>query len=234
MRRIAFLLLFLLACTPQGGPGHGSGAREFDQFAREVFAPIYPLLAQQILEDTGISEGHCLDIGSGGGYLGIEIARMSGMKVVLGDIDRAALRIADRNLKEAGLRRQVSTRYANVQSLPFADKSFDLVVSRGSFLFWEDKKLAFSEIARVLKKGGAAYIGGGMGRRMPKEARSSIKEEMKIRGIGPEGVSKLSPEEMESILKEAGIRNFKILGDGPQDFTCKCGMWVQFDGFERM
>lgn len=43
---------------------------EFDRIARGVFAPVYPVIAAQILDRTGIRKGVCLDIGCGGGYLG--------------------------------------------------------------------------------------------------------------------------------------------------------------------
>jgi SAM-dependent methyltransferase len=47
--------------------------------------------------------------------------------------------------------------------LPFADRCFQLAVSRGSVLFLEDRITAFREIHRVLVPGGQAYVGGGMG-----------------------------------------------------------------------
>ncbi len=46
---------------------------EFDRIAREVFPPVSLLIAEQIKEITGITEGVCLDIGAGGGYLGIAL-----------------------------------------------------------------------------------------------------------------------------------------------------------------
>ncbi|HEY5555342.1 hypothetical protein [Acetobacterium sp.] len=68
-------------------------ATEFDQISRNVFYPIYPVIAQQILEaGNGISEGDCLDVGSGPGYVGLSIAEQTKMKVCLYDMDRAGTR----------------------------------------------------------------------------------------------------------------------------------------------
>jgi hypothetical protein len=46
-------------------------ALKFDRIARDVFAPVYPAIAEQIIVRTGVVRGVCLDIGCGGGYLGL-------------------------------------------------------------------------------------------------------------------------------------------------------------------
>jgi ubiquinone/menaquinone biosynthesis C-methylase UbiE len=51
----------------------------------------------------------------------------------------------------------------DVAALPVEDASQDLVISRDSVFFWEDLPLAFTEILRVLRPGGHAYVGGGFG-----------------------------------------------------------------------
>jgi ubiquinone/menaquinone biosynthesis C-methylase UbiE len=42
----------------------------YDEAARGMNAPMYAYYAQKIKEKTGITKGVCLDVGSGGGYLG--------------------------------------------------------------------------------------------------------------------------------------------------------------------
>jgi 2-polyprenyl-3-methyl-5-hydroxy-6-metoxy-1,4-benzoquinol methylase len=46
-------------------------AMEFDKIAQEIFFPIYPVIADDILKLTGIRSGRLLDVGSGGGHLGL-------------------------------------------------------------------------------------------------------------------------------------------------------------------
>jgi ubiquinone/menaquinone biosynthesis C-methylase UbiE len=53
---------------------------------------------------------------------------------------------------------------ADVHELPFADASFDIVVSRGSIYFWRDHTRALQEVMRVLRPDGVAFIGGGSGK----------------------------------------------------------------------
>ncbi len=59
----------------------------------------------------------------------------------------------------------VSFKYGDVGALPFEDESFDIVLSLNGFHAFPDKEAAYSEIYRVLRKGGTFcgcfYIKGG-------------------------------------------------------------------------
>ena len=81
--------------------------REFDGIAREIFAPAYMAIAKRIIEKTGITEGVCLDVGAGGGYLGIAIACITSLDVFLLDNSRGMLDIALRNIIEGDLGKRV-------------------------------------------------------------------------------------------------------------------------------
>ena len=199
-------------------------AEEFDEIAQTVFRPIYPHLAAQVKADYGIAKGLALDAGSGPGYWAIELAKITELKVTALDIDPAAVKIAARNIREAGLEGRVEAVEGDVQKLPFDDASMDLVVSRGSYLFWPDKALAFREIWRVLKPGGAAFVGGGMGNLLPPEDRTRIQEIMVEKNIGPPLKLETTFEQMGEILRAAGIPDFKI----SHDEGCLCGLWVEF------
>ncbi|MCB2192720.1 MAG: class I SAM-dependent methyltransferase [Deltaproteobacteria bacterium] len=144
-------------------------AKEFDHRARTVFGPVYPLIADQILAYTGINQGTCLDLGCGGGYLGLALARKSDLYVHFLDQSSDMLEIVNSNLAEAGLAQSGTSILANVEEIPLPDASVNLAVSRGSVFFWEDLKSAFSEVYRVLAPGGMTYIGGGFGSAKIKE-----------------------------------------------------------------
>ena len=138
-------------------------ATEFDRVAREVFAPAYVVLAEQIKKETGVTKGTCLDAGSGGGYLGIALARITDLDVILLDQSQEMQDIAERNIIEAGLERKVHTLLGNVHEIPLDDHCVNIVISRGSVFFWEDQVRAFREIYRVLTPGGVTFVGGGFG-----------------------------------------------------------------------
>lgn len=138
-------------------------AREFDQRARTVFKPVYPVIAQQILDHTGIRQGLCLDIGCGGGYLGLALAQKSDLNLRFLDQSSEMLAIVRENLVERGLEARCETILADVEKIPLPDACANLAVSRGSIFFWEDHEAAFREIHRVLAPGGMSYLGGGFG-----------------------------------------------------------------------
>jgi SAM-dependent methyltransferase len=204
-----------------------SEAARFDHFAREVFKNVYRSLAEQILGDYGVRDGLCLDLGCGPGYLGIELAERSNLRVIGVDIDPNAVLIARANISRRNLGTRVTAEEGDVHKLRFADGSADLIVSRGSFAFWDHPAKAFREIQRVLKPSGVAFIGGGMGRSITPEERAAIKkrlEEVKFQN----GIKRvITPVMMQEILESASIAHYRIMSDGPGDSGCKCAMWVE-------
>ncbi len=223
---ILSLLAVLLAGCATTSRNDGEAAR-FDRFAREAFKRVYPLLADQILQDYSIREGTCLDVGCGPGYLAIELAKQSRLTVVGVDIDEEAVRIAEKNVSRAKLDDRVSIEQGDVHDLRFADDSAELIVSRGSFLFWKNPTRAFREIYRVLKPGGVAFIGGGMGRAITPEEKSAIKVKVEKAGFLKSCKRTFTPVMMQETLEAANIQHYKIIPDGPGDSGCKCGMWVE-------
>lgn len=196
-------------------------ALEYDQIAREVFAPVYPVLAEQIINRTGISQGYCLDIGCGGGYLGLALARISELETILFDESQDMLKLARGYIGQSGLESRVKTLLGDVHDIPLADESINLVVSRGSMFFWENRVQAFREIYRVLAIGGAAMIGGGFG-----NAELLREVEVKMLQQDPDWkkkrqqrIGKTKVEEYSKELEQAGISSFEITRD-------EAGLWI--------
>ncbi|MDR1947849.1 MAG: class I SAM-dependent methyltransferase [Spirochaetaceae bacterium] len=73
-------------------------ALEFDRIAEEVFAPIYPLIGRRLLELAGIDRGRCLDIGCGGGHLGLALADCFPGEIILLDSNPHAIACANRRI----------------------------------------------------------------------------------------------------------------------------------------
>ncbi|MCI1904263.1 class I SAM-dependent methyltransferase [Enterococcus hirae] len=148
----------------------------FDEIAETIFGPIYPIIAADIVKETGITSGRLLDVGCGGGHLGIAMLKLTKMNGELVDIHPQAIEIAQTRLAEVGLSQKGHASVQDIHALDFSDNSFDLVISRGSMGFWQNIDLAFREIYRVLKPGGKTYIGGGMGNA---ETQKIIDQKMK-------------------------------------------------------
>lgn len=199
-------------------------AKEFDQRARTLFKPVYPLIADQVLAHTGITEGVCLDIGCGGGYLGLALAPKSALSIRFVDQSEEMLAIVSANLAEAGLSGRGATILADVERMPLPDNSANLAVSRGSIFFWEDFVAAFSEIHRVLAPGGRSYIGGGFGsaairENIGRQLEATEEGAEKWRGLVKRNMSPEMLQKFEDALSMAAV---------PYDLVCnpEVGLWI--------
>ncbi|WP_214021594.1 class I SAM-dependent methyltransferase [Methanoculleus sp.] len=196
------------------------GAEDMNRIAKTVFAPIYPVIAQQVLERCGISRGRCLDVGSGPGSLGIALAQASDLAVTLLDSSPEMIAIAEGNVREAGLSARVALLEGDVHEIPLPDGSVDLAVSRGSIFFWEDLARAFSEIHRVLAPGGRTYVGGGFGTVDLRNAVAATmaRENPDWRSFRDRNLGLENRERVAGILADLGFRH-RIISDDS-------GFWV--------
>jgi SAM-dependent methyltransferase len=195
----------------------------YNMLAREVFFPAYPVIANQILERSGIDHGFCLDIGSGPAHLSLCLATLSDLKVCAMDNSRAMCSVAEENTRNYRLERRVRAIFGDVNAIPLNSGSMDLVVSRGTVLFWESISRGLSECLRVLRPGGAACIGNGFGNA---RIRDEILTVMRERDPGweakwEERSRMYSPARFRPALASAGIREYDLVDD-------ESGFWVLF------
>jgi ubiquinone/menaquinone biosynthesis C-methylase UbiE len=193
----------------------------YDIIAREVFAPIYPYIAAQALKHSGISTGVCLDAGCGGGYLGLALAGMSDLSFYFLDSSADMIAFAEKNIAEKQMQERARAILSDITAIPLDNESVDLVISRGSVFFWPDLAQAFKEIFRVLKPGGYAFIGGGLG---TPEMRQNILDEMKKRD--PDWKPHFSHKDnngdvYDQALSHAGITGYTATRDDS-------GFWITF------
>jgi len=199
----------------------GKGAGRMDAIAKGPFAAIYPVIARQIIDACGITEGRCIDIGCGPGHLAMALGVASNLSIDALDSSSDMLAIARQNIQEAGLIGRIHPVCSDVHDLPYDDNTIDLIVSRGSFFFWDDRVRAFQEIYRVLRPGGRTFVGGGFG---TPALKAAITEKMRI--IDPEwevkAAERLAPENRDAIrrdLARTGIPAYEIHED-------EAGFWI--------
>lgn len=109
--------------------------------------------------------GKLLDVPVGTGvFTANKFKVLKQAKITCVDYSEAMLEQAVVSFSKNGLS-NVTCLQGDVGNLPFADSSFDIVLSMNGFHAFPDKDRAFLETARVLKKGGAFigcfYIKGG-------------------------------------------------------------------------
>ncbi|MFW5488259.1 MAG: methyltransferase domain-containing protein [Desulfovibrio sp.] len=126
------------------------------------FAPMYPLLAREIVDKFGIRNGTCLDVGTGSAALSIEMSKLTDMDFIGLDNEPEAIDMATANCHRHDVP-QGRIRFISspVEDMPLPDDSVEFIVSRGSIPFWNDHVAAFKEVLRVLAPGGAAFVGCG-------------------------------------------------------------------------
>lgn len=190
---------------------------KYDHTARGKNAPLYAYYAKKIKDETGIVSGRCLDIGCGGGYLGLALAGITDLEFTFMDISSEMLEKADAHIIEDGLQSRARTLHGDVHQIPLPDQCMDLVISRGSIPFWKDPGKALSEIYRLLAPNGKAFVGGGRG---TAEMRKEFEKTMKKEGLwGPDGKRQrpggredpwkiMKSRDFEQILKDVGITRF--------------------------
>ena len=114
-------------------------------------------IADDVVEKMG--NGTILDLGSGTGYLSIQIARRAPNLQVYGiDLSRQMVKTARSHAEGVDNARFV---FGNAAKVPFKDNSIDLVISTGASHHWKTPMLVFDECHRVLRTGKEAWIYDG-------------------------------------------------------------------------
>ena len=200
----------------------------FWRVANTRLLPVYAPLAEHIVTEYNLAEkkGIGIDLGSGPGNLIIELCKRTQlMQWINADINPNFFPLFLKEAEEAGVGHRVSAVHADAQVLPFENDYAEIIVSRGSFQFWDDKKLAFSEIYRVLKPGGIAFIGRGFSENLPVEIARKIRKQ----GKGPNYDVAKTANELREIMQVLEINNYRILIPKPPGSEgVNYGIWLEF------
>ncbi|MFO7947899.1 MAG: class I SAM-dependent methyltransferase [Armatimonadota bacterium] len=199
----------------------------------------YPAVASDILRlcrPTG--DGLWVDLGSGEGPVALGLAECCSACIVLVDPNGEALAAAREKAVAAGHVGRIETLQGRAEMLPLCDRSVDVVVSRGSIYFWDDQARGLAEVYRILRPGGQAMIGGGLGSEYPLWARQEFirRRHENVRKRGPEAYERFlrlrCPETFMKWAHDAGLHDFEVIGEGgrpPEDPKAGLGIWLRFE-----
>lgn len=135
----------------------GPLAPSYEKATRLAIDIYYKKVAAEIA--ASFSKGLILDLGTGPGYLPIEILKKSAdIRIVGIDLSRRLIQMARKNAQRAGLSERLDFQYGNSAKLRFKDASFDMVLSTGMLHSLKEPVKVFQEMHRVLKNGGQAWI----------------------------------------------------------------------------
>jgi ubiquinone/menaquinone biosynthesis C-methylase UbiE len=132
-------------------------ASAYEKATRMVIESYYRPVAAEIV--ANLNEGTILDLGTGPGYLPVEIAKKSPTIKVIGvDLSRKLIEMARSNASKSGLADRLAFQCGNAGRLEFTDSSFDMVISTGMLHSLKEPVAVLQEIHRVLKAGREAWI----------------------------------------------------------------------------
>jgi SAM-dependent methyltransferase len=122
----------------------------------EFFVPaLFQEWAPRVVAAAKIQPGHrVLDVACGTGILARETAAQVGTSGSVAGLDSTSGMLA----VAARLAPQIEWRQGLAESLPYADRSFDAVVSQFGLMFFTDRRKALREMRRVLSPGGRLAV----------------------------------------------------------------------------
>ena len=196
-----------------------SKAKHFDKKVKENFMPAITSTVKQIIEDYGVLEGVCVDIGCGTAVFAIELCRHSKLRIYALEKEKAILEVARMNIEKEQLTDKIIPVLGDAHLLPFDNDFANFIISRGSYHCWEDKVKVFKEIYRVLKKEGIGFVGGGFGRYVTEEELNRMKS-LRDRSLKENTKAYSSPDILKEVIYKANISDFRIIYD-------KAGFWAE-------
>ncbi|MBW1997692.1 MAG: class I SAM-dependent methyltransferase [Deltaproteobacteria bacterium] len=129
----------------------------YEKATRLVIETYYREVAEEVV--SHLKQGIILDLGTGPGYLPIEIAKRSEAISIWGiDLSKKLVRMAQLNALREGLDDRVGFGIGNASDLCFEDETYDMVISTGMLHMVKDPVKVLMESYRVVKQGGEAWF----------------------------------------------------------------------------
>lgn len=154
------------------------GTRLYSFLAAKQLRPMYAVIAEEIA--SGEQFERILDLGTGPGYLPVEIALRNPAARVSGiDESRDMVQIANANAHASRVTRSVEFSMGDPTDLPFPGRYFDLAVSVNVLHHWKEPLAIFEEVFHVLVPGGQFWI-YDYRRDVPQEAWESLRGKLSL------------------------------------------------------
>jgi ubiquinone/menaquinone biosynthesis C-methylase UbiE len=155
--------------------------------------------------------GRVLEVGAGTGFFLLNLWQ-AGYAVDLHatDISEGMLEVCRTNAARLGA--TVDTRRADAEHLPYEDDAFDLVVGHAFLHHIPEPDVAFREIARVLRPGGAVFIAGEptrWGHRLAEVAKIASRSAWRTTALVP-GVNIRRPRDPSPSKDDRIIRDLEF------------------------
>jgi len=116
--------------------------------------------AKAQLDGLDLEGKEVLDVGAGTGALSFLMLEKGAAKVICGDISQYMLDLCSTKAADKGYSKdRIDFRLLDAESLPFADNSFDVVITGMTLGLLPNQARAVAEMARVVRHGGCVSVG---------------------------------------------------------------------------
>ncbi len=107
----------------------------------------------------GANDGHFLDVGTGPAQIPILLAQhCPNIRITAIDLSAEMLKIAKRHVTDANLTDRITLKLVDAKELPYADNTFDGLISNSIVHHIHDSLRALKEMGRVAKPEGVVLI----------------------------------------------------------------------------
>lgn len=160
------------------------------------------------------ADDHVLDVGCGTGHVTLLAARQAGRGHVVG-VD-LSVPMLERARADAVAQDITNVRFeqGDAQVHPFPDAGFDVVISRGGVMFFEDAVAAFTNIRRGLRPGGRLVFLGPQGGGPDSDyarATAALKPLLRAPSPASRGMGSLvDPARIREVLDAAGFAGIRV------------------------
>ncbi|MCK4736015.1 MAG: class I SAM-dependent methyltransferase, partial [Methanophagales archaeon] len=105
-------------------------AKRFDKKVKKNFMPAVVSTVKQIIEDYGVLEGVCVDVGCGTAVFAIELCKHSKLKIYALEKEKVILEVARMNIEKEQLTDKIIPVLGDAHNLPFDSDFADFIISR--------------------------------------------------------------------------------------------------------
>jgi SAM-dependent methyltransferase len=167
-RSTAWIAIMTQSTAPSQNPAQAAAGSSHEALVVQQFGAQASAYVASAVHAAGDDLGHmvaiaartpdarALDLGCGGGHVSYGVAPIVA-SVVAYDLSGEMLAAVAAEATKRG-HANLTTRQGAAEALPFADGSFDVVLSRYSAHHWQDVRKGVREARRVLRAGGTAVI----------------------------------------------------------------------------
>ena len=183
-----------------------------------LWEPVYPYLAEQILELYGKGDGRILDVGPFAGTIFHLKRKLTGGSFLIASFPSGMSSFYRAEATAGNVEGGIDVIESSPTLACVRDNTIDVVIFRGALFFPSLFRTDLSAVYRVLRKGGVGFVGGGFGKYTPPSVIEAIGERSRELNFGI-GKVVITPDAVRQSVKGQEVeKHMEVISEG--------GLWV--------